>query len=409
MNFVNVINLCLGALLVLCYLYQFIFLVISYVRPKNTATEPKSNRIAVLVCARNEEAVIGRLVDRLVAQDYPKELYEIFVLADNCTDSTAKAASERGATVFERENKDEIGKGYALDYLIRAIKAGRGEEAFDAFIVFDADNLPEESFLTEINKTFSQGYDCVTSYRAPMNYSDGWLAAGQSMCFLRDAVMLNRARARMGSFSFISGTGYMFSAQLCREFGGGWPFHTLTEDCEFSAYNAVRGSKMGFADAAVFRDEQPKSWRQSFRQRLRWCRGGIEVFKLYSKKLIRGIFSRRFLACFDMTMCMAPAYIISTAAIAVNLVTVPVALCIGYKPLDILLLPVIMLIGAMILLGVFGVCLTVSERKKLDTGTGKLILYAITFPLYMATFVPIAVIALFKKNVKWKPIERRNV
>ncbi len=242
-----------------------------------------------------------------------------------------------------------------------------------------------------------------------MNYSDGWLAAGQSMCFLRDAVLLNRARAAIGGCCFISGTGYMFSAELCREFGGGWPFHTLTEDCEFSAYNAVRGSKTSFANSAVFYDEQPTSLKQSWRQRIRWCRGGIEVFRGYWKRLVRGIFSRRFLSCFDMTMCMAPAYLISTCAIAANAVAIPIALCIGYEPLEVLLPPLLSLCAALVLLGLFGVCLTVSERERLNASVGKRILYAITFPAYMATFLPVAVIALFKRNVKWKPIERKNV
>ncbi len=142
MNFVAIINLCLGALLVLCYVYQFIFLVIAYTKRSPIPTDGKENRIAVLICARNESGVIGRIVQRLGEQDYPKDLYEIFVLADNCNDDTARVAADAGATVYVRENPTEIGKGYALDHLIRAIRSERGESAFDAFIVFDADNLP---------------------------------------------------------------------------------------------------------------------------------------------------------------------------------------------------------------------------------------------------------------------------
>lgn len=392
----------------LCYFYQLIFLIIAYVKKPPIYEAKKINRIAVLVAARNEEHVIPGLIDCLKEQDYPKEALRIFVIADNCTDSTAQVARERGAIVYERQNKKLVGKGYAIDHLIRRIAEDYGDDAYDAYLIFDADNLVEKNFVTEINKTFSQGYDCVSSYRNSKNYGDNWLSAGQGMCFMRDLILLNRARMAIGGCCFVAGTGFMFSRELCRSFGGGWPFHTLTEDGEFTTYNAIQGSKMGYCDSARFYDEQPTKISQSWNQRLRWCKGYLQIIGGYYGRLIKGIFSKRFLSCFDMTMCMAPAYILSILAVLVNLVGSVVSLIAGQDPISVLITVATAVGGAYALLLLFSLVLTISEWRHLKASAPKKILYMFTFPLFMFTFIPICFVAIFKRTVKWTPIVHEN-
>ncbi len=75
------------------------------------------HRFAVLVAARNEEAVIGQLIESIQMQDYPSELVDVYVVADNCDDSTASVAREKGAFVYERFNKVHVGKGYAFSHM----------------------------------------------------------------------------------------------------------------------------------------------------------------------------------------------------------------------------------------------------------------------------------------------------
>ena len=165
MKVLDIINMVIGAVFMLCYLYQIIYLFIAYLKrePKRTSEEKK--RIAVLVAARNEANVIGNLLTTLKKQDYPEDMYEIFLVADNCTDNTAEVARGFGAVVYERQNDTERGKGYALHYLLECIARDRGEDYFDGFLVFDADNLVEPDFISEINRTFADGYDVVSSYR----------------------------------------------------------------------------------------------------------------------------------------------------------------------------------------------------------------------------------------------------
>ncbi len=400
MNVLVILNIALCLLLFLCYFYQFVFLFVSYKKQRRAPDAEKKARLAVLIAAKDEEKYIEELIGSLMAQDYPKDCYSVFVVADNCTDKTADLAGMAGATVYERQG-GEAGKGHALDFLLRRIECDFGKDVFEAFLVFDADNTLKENFLTEINNTYQLGYDCVTSYRASKNYSQSWVSAGQGMCFLRDMVMLNRARMTLGSCSFVSGTGYLFSKRLIDSWGGGWPHKTLTEDCELTMYMATGGFRSGYCETAIFYDEQPTHLMPSLKQRLRWCKGGIQVFCKYFKRLARGLFTKRAFASFDMSMCMAPAYIISVLAVGVNTVGSAIAIALGVKPLEVLIMLGVGTLIAYFALFVFGLSLTVTEWKRLEGSAFKKILYTLTFPVFMFTFVPVALVALFKRRVKW--------
>ena len=88
----NLVNLVFCALFVLCYFYQAVYTVYALFHKKKPLAEGGRNRLAVLICARNEEGVIENLICSLLAQDYDKALTSIFVVADNCTDQTASVA-----------------------------------------------------------------------------------------------------------------------------------------------------------------------------------------------------------------------------------------------------------------------------------------------------------------------------
>lgn len=402
----DIINMVIGVVFTLCYFYQLVYLLIAYITKEKKPPSPvrENTRIAVLVAARNEENVIKGLLDTLFSQDYPKELYEVFVVADNCTDATAEVARSCGATVYERQNNAERGKGYALDFILKRIAADRGEDAFDGYLVFDADNLVEPNFLTEICKTFAGGYDVVSSYRNSKNYGKSWLAAGQGMWFIRDSRIMNRARMKIGSCTFVSGTGFVFSNALRKKYGG-WPFHTLTEDGEFTSANAVERVSTAYCGTAQFYDEQPVGFVQSWKQRLRWCKGGLQIFGLYLGKLIRGIFTGGGIACFDIAMSLAPAYLLSVLAVLVNVVGFALMPFFGtYEGFVTSLVNVCIGVGtAYLMLFVFSLLATVSEWRKIHASAPKKILYMFTFPLFIFSFIPIAFIALFKR-VEWSPI-----
>lgn len=182
-------------------------------RPHSPA---KDNRYAVLICARNEQRVIGDLIASLRGQTYSQGLLSIFVLADNCTDDTAMVARVAGANVYERFNQVQVGKGYALQELLEHLEQDY-PQGFDGYFVFDADNILAPNYVEAMNRTFSDGHDIVTSFRNSKNYGDNWISAGYALWFLRESRYLNHARFLLGTSCAVSGTGFLFSRRVLEE------------------------------------------------------------------------------------------------------------------------------------------------------------------------------------------------
>ena len=184
-------------LFALMYSYQIVYMFVAFKakRGKNPGMQNvHPHKYAVIIAARNEELVIGQLIKSIKNQKYPEELIDIFVVADNCTDNTARVAKEAGAIVRERFNKAQIGKGYALDYMMKIIEREYSSRKYEGYFVFDADNLLDENYIAEMNKTFNQGYRVITSYRNSKNYDQNWISAGYALWFLHEAEYLNLPR-----------------------------------------------------------------------------------------------------------------------------------------------------------------------------------------------------------------------
>ena len=393
MHTVETINFIIMCLFFACYVYQFVYIPIAWLPRKKETLQAPMHRFAVLIAARNEEAVIGKLIDSIKAQSYPGRLVKIFVAADNCTDETAEAARCHGAEVYERYDIAQRGKGYALDFLLREIKL-RGHGRFDGYIVLDADNVLDRDFILHMNETFSAGPDIVTCYRSSKNYGDNWISAGYALWFLRESRYLNGARSRLGSSCGVSGTGFLFSQAVLDAQGGGWPFHLLTEDIEFTIDNVTRGMKVGYCPDAVVYDEQPISFRQSWAQRLRWSRGYLQVFKKYGRALISGIFRGSF-SCYDMAMSIMPAAVLTGLSIVVNLGAALVNV-LYYHEWGVLGVSALQtLMNLYLTLFIIGAITTATEWNSIHCGTAKKIFYVFTFPLFMLSYVPIVIHSLF--------------
>ncbi len=403
METLKTVNWIIGIVFFLCYAYQFLYIPVVWFRRPAPHGQPKVNDFAVMICARNEQAVIGDLIASLRSQTYDADHIHVFVLADNCTDDTALIARVAGATVYERSNKAQVGKGYALsalmDHLCRDYPEG-----FDGYFVFDADNILSPDYIEQMNRTFSDGQDIVTSYRNSKNYGDNWLSAGSGLWYLRESRYLNHARHLLGTSCAVGGTGFLFSRAVAEEMGP-WPFHTLIEDIEFSIHQIVGGRTIAFCPEAVLYDEQPSDLRQSWRQRSRWCKGALQVFSRYAGPLLGGMVRGSF-SCFDMAMATMPAYILSAAALLCN-VSLAVYGAVGGDDLMIALRSIGEMAAQMYLtMLVIGVITTATEWRQIRTTAAKKVLYAFTFPLFMATYIPIAVSVLFRK-IEWKSVEHR--
>lgn len=396
------LNCVISIVFTLCYAYQFFYIFVGLLKKPTEYTAARQHRFAVVVSARNESSVIGNLIKSIREQKYPSELVDIFVIADNCTDNTAEIAREAGAIVYERFNKEQVGKGYALDWMFNIIRTDYAEKAYEAYIIFDADNILDPNYIAEMNKVFDNGYRIITSYRNSKNYDGNWITAGYSLWFLREAKYLNNARMQLGTSCAISGTGFLVSADVIKD-NNGWIHHLLTEDIEFTIDSVIKGEKIGYCANAVLYDEQPTQFRQSYTQRLRWAKGFYQVFANYGSKLFKGVFKGNF-ACFDMLMTIMPAMLLTLLSIAVNIVAIPVGIMTHSPELPVLIKTLLQTVGnfyCMFL--ILGTITTITEWGQIHCSKIKRVLYLFTFPIFMLTYVPIAIVALFKK-VEWKPI-----
>ena len=402
MDAVKMINYIISIVFIVCYSYQFLYILVPYVIKGKPMKPARAHRYAVLISARNEEAVIANLIESVRRQSYDLGLVTTFVVADNCTDATAAVAAQAGAIVFERFDTSKVGKGYALNYLLREIDKLFPERPFDGYFVFDADNVLEENYIEEMNKVFSSGYEIVTSYRNSKNFGDNWISSGYALWFLRESQYLNHARMKLGTSCAVSGTGFLFSQRVLDECGG-WNFFLLTEDIEFTVHNVVRGRKIGYCHEAVLYDEQPTDFRQSWRQRLRWARGYLQVFGKYGGRLLSGIAHGSF-SCFDMTMNIMPAAVLSFVGVLVNGTAAVAGLATGQDVSIVGESLLTMLVNSYVTLLIIGGSATISEWKRIYTPAWKKIAFTLTFPLFMFTYIPISFAALFARRVTWKPI-----
>lgn len=403
-------TMAVGVIFTVCYLYQIVYAIVGLLKTPKVFQETKKHPYAVLISARNESAVIGQLIESIKHQKYPQELVHVFVVADNCTDNTADVARAAGATVYERFNKEEVGKGYALDYLLKLIAEDFGD-TFDGYFVFDADNILDENYITEMNKVFCGGYRIITSYRNSKNYGDSWISAGYGLWFLREAKYINNPRMMLGTSCAVSGTGFLVAKEVFEE-NGGWKHHLLTEDIEFTTDSIAHGETIGYCNSAIIYDEQPTDFKTSWNQRLRWSKGFYQVFFHYGRKLCSNIVKKRNFASYDMFMTIAPGIFLTLASFLLALVGAVAGLFIPE-----IRIPMIINLGTTLAFSLgatyvsmltFGLITLVTEWHQIHAPAYKKIMYLFSFPVYTLSYIPIGVVALFKK-IQWVPIQHNVV
>ena len=402
MQLIVIANFLIWFIFFVCYLYQMFYILVPYIKKDKPQGEAQKNRFAVLISARNESHVIKNLIDSINEQTYPRELIDIYVVADNCTDNTAEIARELGADVYKRFDNVNIGKGYALNFLLGEIRNKHGNNYYDGYFVFDADNVLDNRYIEEMNKTLSSGYKVVTSYRNSKNYGNNWISAGYGLWFLRESKYLNYSRMLLNTSCAISGTGFLFNKEIAKKLNG-WNYYLLTEDIEFTVDHVIREHKIGYCHKAILFDEQPNTFCQSVRQRMRWAKGYFQVLCNYGSRLVKGIFGKNKFSCYDMSMSIMPALILTIFCTVINVTALATGLAAGISVQPVIGSFFKGLLGMYLLMYLIGLITTISEWKNIYTNSFKKILYTFTFPIFMMTYIPITLVAVFKK-VEWKPI-----
>ncbi|MDD4601187.1 MAG: glycosyltransferase family 2 protein [Negativicutes bacterium] len=364
-------------------------------RPEDKILTPKKT-FAVIVAAHNEEKVISQLIENLHVLKYPQELYDIFVVADNCTDSTAQLARNAGAIVHERFSLNQRGKGYAMEWMFS--KLFKLKRKYDAVVVFDADNLVHPNFLLEMNNRLCKGEKVIQGYLDAKNPHDTWIAGTFAISFWLVNHIWHLAKYNLGLSSVLGGTGMCISTDILEKFG--WGATCLTEDMEFTMKVLLIGIRTTWAHDAIVYDEKPLTFKQSWKQRKRWAQGHFDIAERYIPKMLSEGFKRRDIRILDGVLHLLQPHflILSTTFVILSYVyyITPFYTNILYE-----VLPVE--VWTLIAIGQYVFPLIVLAKTKANC---KSWYYVIFYPLFVYIWIPITFFCFLNRHEReWSHTE----
>jgi cellulose synthase/poly-beta-1,6-N-acetylglucosamine synthase-like glycosyltransferase len=384
--------------------YYFFTGLMSWRKPLDYGWHPTRTRFAVLIAARNEELVIGPLINSLLTQNYPAELYDIWVLPNNCTDHTARAAKSFGAKVLECTVPVK-NKGDVLRFAYQNLRGGK----YDAYCVFDADNLVDQNFLLEMNHAYMAGARVAQGYRDSKNPYDSIVAGCYSIYYWMMDRFHNGGKVGIGLSAMVNGTGFMISAQTLEKLGG-WHTQTISEDLELTAQCILNGEKVAWVPKAITYDEQPVTYALSVKQRRRWSSGTLQVAECYLAKSGQELASGKHpLAHFDLiATLLVPAYQIVAL---LGLVVSSLSACgtchkLAQVPGAFLGAVALNLAGTIIVTTLAAV-LVITVEGKWDRRLVKSVCF---YWLFLLSWIPITVGSFVRKTTVWEEIRHtRNI
>ena len=353
-------------------------------------------KFAIIVPSRNEEKVIGGLIKSLQKQRYPDKLYEVYVVPNNCTDDTAGAAKKAGANVIECTVPVKV-KADVLQFVFKKFKS---RDDIDAYVIFDADNLVHPNFLARMNDALCEGVQVAQCFRDAKNMGDNWLTGSYTLFYFIQNFFFNRARMNFSGSAAINGTGFMIKKEVV---ANGFNTKTLTEDSEFTGQCALRGIQVAFVEEAITYDEHPQNFWASWKQRKRWTSGCISCLQIYGKDLLKTFFKTGNISCFDMVMMylcpivMVLGFFLSIVLIVFHITGVELFDFFSYLYAMGILFFVLSYL-ATVAMNIFVVKYNKKSIKNVFSGI-------ILFALFLATWIPINIICIFKKTEKWEEIK----
>ena len=359
-------------------------------RHKETKVKIKKQaKYLILIAARNEEKVIGNLIDSLNSQNYDKKLYKICVLPNNSSDNTKQIALDKNCLVieppFSPKSKGEV-LNYAFDYF-------KDDKSFDTYVIFDADNVVERNFLKNMNKKLNEGYKVIQGFRDTKNLYDNYLSGSYALFFYLQSFFMYEARNRINQGSTLNGTGYAVLKEFIDSIKH--KAKTITEDIELTCVCALNHEKIGYEESAVFYDEQVTNYRVSVKQRKRWIQGSMQVFKHYYKNLFKSIKENNCFQLFDMFQILF---------LPVNQALAFVAIILSY----IFIVPFKMIILGLLVGYIGEVILSIFLILYFKKNLKKLVVSCLFFPIFHVSWLPIYLYAIFNSYSSWEEIEHNS-
>jgi len=356
-------------------------------------------KFAILIPSRNEEQVIGALIKSLQKQRYPEKLYDIYVMPNNCTDNTEQAARDAGAKIIPINIPVKV-KADVLDYTIHKLNQ---QDDIDAYIIFDADNLVHPNFLARMNDALCEGVEVAQCFRDAKNMGDNWLTGSYTLFYFIQNFFFNRARMNFSGSAAINGTGFMIKKNVVKN---GFKTKTLTEDSEFTGQCALRGIQVAFVEEAITYDEHPQNFWTSWKQRKRWTSGTLSCLKLYAKDLLKTFIKTGDIKCFDMVMMYtAPISVVIGFFLSIVLAVFHIT---GVELFDFFSYLYASGVIFFIIFYLVNVAMNIFVVKYNKKNIKSIFSGIIFFALFIATWIPINIVCLFKKTDSWEQIKHER-
>ena len=399
----------IGTVLGFFIIYRALYFVVGlFSKPVTYPETEVQKKYCFVVAARNEECVIENTVNSILDVDYPRELFDVIVIADNCTDDTAKVAANAAARVVEHNDNTKRRKGYALEYLFDQLIAENKLHDYDAYIIIDADNLLRKDFLTEMNKGFVYHKDVCCAYRSCKNFDTNFISASYGIHFYGSTMNAHRPRAKFKVGTSLNGTGMCIGTHLLEN---GWHYTLITEDAECFCDLVSKGYKVGFVENAILYDEHPTSFSVSWTQRIRWTYGRLVCFLRYHRKAFKTLFKEPSFTKYDGYWHMFPYELFTLIISLLTTFTSIVFAVINHNPS--ILLTLLKGFGMLLLTSylsnlLLGIIFVIREHTRINCGFFKTILYLLLFPYFYMIGPILILLALCKRNLDWKTIPHKD-
>lgn len=287
----------LGIYLTLYVIYNTVLLIVNIVLRDNDSSQYDHKiNFLIIVPAHNEELFIQRILKSIVTQNYPVELFNIIVVADNCTDNTATIACGENIEVLIRKNTKDFGKGHAIKFALD----NSDDYNYDALFIIDADSIINKNGLAALNKHILNGKRIIQCNNAVANPDDSWFTQLMNVARTIGNEIQEPAKEKLGLSSHLMGNGMCFNREIIEKYA--WSAFSIGEDWEYYAIVINEGERIAFArDVRVFHQEST-SLKQATPQRMRWSSGRFAVLKQYGLSLFwRGLIERNLLK-FDASL-----------------------------------------------------------------------------------------------------------
>ncbi len=270
----------LEGLLIALIAYNFVVALFGWRNPDAAPRGTRRRLLRIVIPAHDEAHVIGALLSDLAGQDYPEDRFEVWVLADRCSDDTARVARERGALVSERD-QGPGGKGAALAWHLEQ----QPLEPYEALVVLDADNRVPEDLAAGLSDELEQGHQAIQAYLDVANPDATAVATASALSYWASNRMVQLARANLGWPADLGGTGMCLTASALEAAGGFG--ESESEDQELGVRLFLAGIPVVWAHHILVLDEKPTGAAVAMRQRSRWAAGRRQVARRHFGDLIR--------------------------------------------------------------------------------------------------------------------------